>query len=69
MIISIVYIRYTPRIYTVNKLEVCVYIFFSFDLGMWLALVDQRDHACFVIFLFKNIESAIYLSRNQPNGI
>lgn len=36
MITSIVYIRFTHRIYTVNKLEVCVYIFFSFDLGMWL---------------------------------
>lgn len=36
MIISIVYICYIFCIYIVNKLEVCVYIFFSFDFGMWL---------------------------------
>lgn len=51
MIISIVYIRYTPRIYTVNKLEVCVYIFFSFDLGMWLAwLISVITHVSWFFF-------------------
>lgn len=51
MITSIVYIRFTHRIYTVNKLEVCVYIFFSFDLGMWLAwLISVITHVSWFFF-------------------